>query len=490
MKRKVLGSILLLLVFLCNMVAGVYAMDINLSDITVSADADGLKVVMESGDPTSHFVNHSGLMPGDTIRRTLKVTNTLRDPCFVNMRTENIRSSPEDFVNIIRLKLTLDGSVIYDGVMGGGLDANGRTLNSQIELGEIPAHTTRRLEAEFHFPGKELDNAYQKASAATRWIFGASITPPASSSSAPSSGSSSSSSTPSSFSPSSSRPVVSSSRPSVSSRPPLSESSPSEPASVTGPSPSAQETSSRLLPAPPRGEGTNYTTPPRPAPQPSGGGTAPAVVEEAGEPLPEQPAPETTDLADQEIALGGLARKDVWSLVNLILGCVATLIAAVLILSWFVQYRCAEEEEPEEEREAAAAAGSAHENDRYEEQEEQRKQRSTLLRWLTVFAGLVPGLLFLLLEDLTLPVALVNRWTILIALCFLVHVVLLVVFLRYKKRTQPPDSDDDPPPQTSGSPRPRQGGPSPSRQKYSADMFQAGMRSARNEQPREGPGRA
>ena len=147
MKRKAIVCLLFVVALVISLSPGAAAISIDLSDVTVSADAQGLQVRADGQDPASHFARQSSLMPGDTVRRALVITNSLPDACTVFLRTQDLRSSPADFVNKIEMKLSLDGTVVYDGELSSGLDALGNPLENRIEIGRIEPGREYRLQA-------------------------------------------------------------------------------------------------------------------------------------------------------------------------------------------------------------------------------------------------------------------------------------------------------------------------------------------------------
>ena len=65
------------------------------------------------------------------------------------------------------------------------------------------------------------------------------------------------------------------------------------------------------------------------------------------------------------------------------------------------------------------------------------------LRIPALLAGIIPGILFLLLENIRLPIVWITRWTPIIGAFFILHMVLLLVFLIIKRENKPEDKDED-----------------------------------------------
>jgi preprotein translocase subunit SecG len=73
----------------------------------------------------------------------------------------------------------------------------------------------------------------------------------------------------------------------------------------------------------------------------------------------------------------------------------------------------------------------------FADEEEERLKRGKVLRILTVIVGVLTPIVWLILDDLRLPMAWINRWTIIVAIFFIVHLVLLIVYkVRRRKRDE------------------------------------------------------
>jgi amino acid transporter len=70
------------------------------------------------------------------------------------------------------------------------------------------------------------------------------------------------------------------------------------------------------------------------------------------------------------------------------------------------------------------------------EAEEQKGRRRRWLKVLVMISGIIPLILFIILEDMRLPMVWIDRWTLLIGIFFLVHLVLLVVQIFAKKKAE------------------------------------------------------
>ena len=138
---------------------------------------------------------------------------------------------------------------------------------------------------------------------------------------------------------------------------------------------------------------------------------------------------ETDTLSLGGVPLGGLGAI-AWSLLNLMMSLVALFCTIVLVISMM-------------KRKKTNPAGDDYDNDyENEEQEAPRRNRLTTLRTLAVLGGLIPGILFLILENIRLPMVWVTRWTPLIGAFFIISMALVIVHLAVKGRAK--DEEDVP----------------------------------------------
>jgi uncharacterized membrane protein len=174
--------------------------------------------------------------------------------------------------------------------------------------------------------------------------------------------------------------------------------------------------------------------------------TPPTTIEPTGPPAPQNPAavdittpvvpasvvPPLDDegiadrvnpiktLADTQVPAGNLGTP-AWSLLNLIMAIISIVAAIVLFIGIFTR-RSQKRQEDEEEQEETS----------------EKRKRLMALRIPAILTGLIPGILFLLLENMRLPMTWINRWTPLIGAFFLLNMVLVLVHFVIKK---PEDKD-------------------------------------------------
>lgn len=176
------------------------------------------------------------------------------------------------------------------------------------------------------------------------------------------------------------------------------------------------------------GTGTTPTAPAAPAAGPVAVADDDADAEE--EPEEEEVEDEETPLSngeEEEVDEGKtpLAKIDVWALINLIAAIITVLFGLILLLS---KRHKNDDEEDEEERQARIERG---------EEKEQEQKRGWICKVLGVLVAIGSVVLFILTEDMSLPMAMTDEWTIWMVIIAVVELVLLLVGRHWK------DVDDD-----------------------------------------------
>lgn len=175
-------------------------------------------------------------------------------------------------------------------------------------------------------------------------------------------------------------------------------------------------------------------------------------------PITPRPAPDTTaePVAEVEIAADNspvfrIGNADVplfgrtgniWALFNLLLAIVGVVISIVTVITFFVRRK--EDEDSYEDFDAFEAMG----DDDTEEagiEYEQRARRKPLWRILSVLTSILAVIVFFITEDLSLPMAIFDKWTILMVVMFTAQMV-FVIFGRDAKETYDEENPDDPSP--------------------------------------------
>lgn len=179
-----------------------------------------------------------------------------------------------------------------------------------------------------------------------------------------------------------------------------------------------------------------------PTPTPDGGGTTTPTT-------PTTPGARTTDdgatmdeteveeVEDEETPLSDGDVEDVednatpkgnngiWALINLIAAIVTVILGLILLLS---KRHRNDEEEDEEERQARIERG---------EEKEQEQKRGWICKVLGVIVAIASVVFFILTEDMSLPMALTDKWTIWMIVIAIVELVLVLVGRHWK------DVDDE-----------------------------------------------
>ena len=187
---------------------------------------------------------------------------------------------------------------------------------------------------------------------------------------------------------------------------------------------------------------TVNTAPVTPIPTPDGGGTTtPTTPTTPGARTTDDGAttdePEVEEVEDEETPLSDGDVEDVednatpkgnngiWALINLIAAIVTVILGLILLLS---KRHRNDEEEDEEERQARIERG---------EEKEQEQKRGWICKVLGVIVAIASVVFFILTEDMSLPMALTDKWTIWMVVIAIVELVLVLVGRHWK------DVDDE-----------------------------------------------
>jgi len=159
------------------------------------------------------------------------------------------------------------------------------------------------------------------------------------------------------------------------------------------------------------------------------------------------------DLINGNVPLGGLqvGRGVAWSLLNLMMSIIALLNAILLLVTMFKKKREAEYDELNEyegfEEHEAEFKEYVDRNEQEEDEEEYEPesipQRLIRLKVPALLAGIIPGILFLILENIRLPVTWITRWTPLIGAFFIIHMVLVLTQYAIKRKEKLEDEEDE-----------------------------------------------
>ena len=176
-----------------------------------------------------------------------------------------------------------------------------------------------------------------------------------------------------------------------------------------------------------------------PTPTPDGGGTTTPTTPGArttddgtttDEPEVEEVEDEETPLSDGEVEevednATPKSNNSIWALINLIAAIVTVILGLFLLLS---KRHRNDEDEDEDERQARMARG---------EEKEQEQKRGWICKVLGVIVAIASVVFFILTEDMSLPMALTDKWTIWMIVIAIVELVLVLVGRHWK------DVDDE-----------------------------------------------
>lgn len=143
----------------------------------------------------------------------------------------------------------------------------------------------------------------------------------------------------------------------------------------------------------------------------------------------ETPLANGEDIADNATPLAGLG-TGAWTLINLILTIVTTLLSILLLIGYIGKKKKALEDED----------GNVVLDENGKEVMEYEKNKKGLWRLISIIPALIAIIVFIFTEDMTLPMIFVDKWTILHVVIALVQVVVMVLC---KKRKDENDEDEN-----------------------------------------------
>ncbi len=132
-------------------------------------------------------------------------------------------------------------------------------------------------------------------------------------------------------------------------------------------------------------------------------------------------------IGDPKIPLASVEAS--WALLNLILAIVTGLISLMLVITYFVKKR----RDDEEEDEAKGVVMTRAEAKAEKEDEETHVKRKGLGRILSLVVTVIAVVVFILTENMSLPVVWTDEWTLLMGIIAIVNVVLAFLCRKEKK---------------------------------------------------------
>ncbi len=149
------------------------------------------------------------------------------------------------------------------------------------------------------------------------------------------------------------------------------------------------------------------------------------------------------DLVNNKVPLGSLGLGNAWSLLNLLMSLFAVICSVVIFVTLFKKKR-QNDDEQQENPEMELPIEERLDGDEAEEEGKPVKNRLRTLKIAAILGGIIPGILFLILEDMTLPMTWITKWTPLIGAFFIIAMVLVIIqFAIKKKNKQKPQQTDD-----------------------------------------------
>ena len=182
-----------------------------------------------------------------------------------------------------------------------------------------------------------------------------------------------------------------------------------------------------------------------PAPTPSSptpSSPAPIVTKKPSTPTPPATTKPSSDPhllpTESPVALP-LGSVPIWALLNLILSIIGVILAIIVTIGIILQRNQEQQQNYEQKKpvkgQSRALKQNLYEKDNKESAVEVKKQKQRRLFWffLSVILGIAGIIVFILTEDITRKVALVDRWTIVNLIIFVVEIITILLIFKRKK---------------------------------------------------------
>ncbi len=125
-----------------------------------------------------------------------------------------------------------------------------------------------------------------------------------------------------------------------------------------------------------------------------------------------------------------------WALVNLICTILTVLLACVLLIT-FISKKHSDDEEEKDEKNSTVKAENAEDKD----DDQQDTNKHGWRRLVSVVLAVASVITFVLTENMSLPMTMVDKWTVLMVVMGLIQVVIAIISRKKKKNDE--DEDDD-----------------------------------------------
>ncbi|MCI5727717.1 MAG: hypothetical protein MR274_09470 [Clostridium sp.] len=137
--------------------------EVTESNIIIEGNAEGLVTIPETED----FLQKDKMLPGDEVKGTIKLQNNYDYEYEVFLRAEDSeKKSDISLINMLDLKLSIDGKSIYNGILNG----NGQ-MDKDISLGIIKPGESKTIDASVVLNPEKTGNEYKNKYASIEWIF-------------------------------------------------------------------------------------------------------------------------------------------------------------------------------------------------------------------------------------------------------------------------------------------------------------------------------
>ena len=150
------------------------------------------------------------------------------------------------------------------------------------------------------------------------------------------------------------------------------------------------------------------------------------------------------DILDEDTPLAGLLgglRGGAWALLNLILA-LLTALGSVLMIVFYLGKKKKRKDEEEDENEGTETKPKAEtEGEEKEEELEYTVKKHGFWRLFSIIPGIGAIIVFILTEDIRLPMVFTDRWTLLMFIIALVQ--LIVALLAMKKKERPEEEKEE-----------------------------------------------
>ncbi|WP_302926341.1 hypothetical protein, partial [Holdemania filiformis] len=163
--------------------------------------------------------------------------------------------------------------------------------------------------------------------------------------------------------------------------------------------------------------------PVNPEPQPEEEVIVEPTTPEGGGEVTPTPTPEVEEIEEPEQPQVG--RKGSWALINLIASLLGLLAALFLIFA-----KHSKEDDDEEDQNQTVAMN--------EEEDPEQLKRKRIYKWISGLTAVISVIVFVLTENMRLPMVLVDKWTLLMVVFFLINAVTLYLGRRWHE-----DEDDE-----------------------------------------------